>query len=85
MKLTYKQAVDLLNKIWVAHYDSYDVEQFIKWYEVELEHWKKAWFLNVTNDDPILTAKIAIAHLYEKKNYYELLEKYVENDQSFSK
>lgn len=37
---------------------------------VELEHGTKHPILNVTNDDPVLTCKIALAHLYEDKDYY---------------
>lgn len=45
---------------------------------VEYEHGSKDPLTNVTNDDPIITAKIALAHLNEKANYYKLLKK-VEN------
>jgi predicted NUDIX family NTP pyrophosphohydrolase len=51
------------------------IKQFTRGLNVELEHGKKAGENNVTNDDPIKTAKIALAHLDEKHNYYELLDK----------
>lgn len=41
---------------------------------VELEHGSRTPDLNVTNDDPILTAKLAIAHLREFPDYYLRLE-----------
>jgi hypothetical protein len=41
---------------------------------VELEHGTMIPQLNVTNDDPILTAKIALAHLFEEPRYYDYLE-----------
>lgn len=37
---------------------------------VELEHGTVDPRTNVTDDDPILTAKIALAHLYECAAYY---------------
>jgi len=42
---------------------------------IEYEHGSKDPITNVTNDDPILTAKIALAHLNEKSDYYKLLKK----------
>lgn len=42
---------------------------------VELEHGKKLGLTNVTNDDILLTAKIALAHLLEFPDYYERLYK----------
>lgn len=43
---------------------------------VELEHGRKYPKFNVTNDDPILTAKIALAHLTENYAYYRPLREY---------
>ncbi len=42
--------------------------------EVELEHGMRDPRTNVTDDDPVLTAKIAWAHLLEMPDYYERLE-----------
>jgi len=42
---------------------------------VELEHGKCDPETNVTNDDDILTGKIALAHLREFSDYYTRLEK----------
>jgi len=42
---------------------------------IELEHGKRNAFTNVTNDDEILTAKIALAHLNEFPDYYTRLNK----------
>lgn len=41
---------------------------------VELEHGTVNRFTNITNDDPILTCKIALAHLLENPNYYTKLK-----------
>jgi len=41
---------------------------------VELEHGKHDPETNVTNDDPIVTGKIALAHLKEVRDYYTKLK-----------
>ena len=41
---------------------------------VELEHGTRYPDLDVTGDDPIVTAKIALAHLREFPDYYQRLE-----------
>jgi hypothetical protein len=43
--------------------------------EVELEHGQRGPRTDVTHDDPILTAKIALAHLNEFPDYYTRLDK----------
>ena len=50
-------------------------EQFRIGLEIELEHGKINPATNVTNDDLITTAKIALAHLSEIPDYYDRLEK----------
>jgi len=55
------------------------LEQFRKGLKVELEHGKKAAAeeginSNVTNDDPIKTGKIALAHIKEYPEYYNGLK-----------
>ncbi len=52
-----------------------DLEQFTKGLNVELEHGRRDPATNVTNDDPILTGKIALAHLKEFPDYYTRLAK----------
>lgn len=42
--------------------------------DVELEHGKRDPITNVTNDDPILIDKIALAHLNEFPDYYKRLK-----------
>jgi hypothetical protein len=53
----------------------FDVEQFRKGMEVELEHGLHDPATNVTSDDPVDTAKIALAHLNEFPDYYTRLER----------
>jgi hypothetical protein len=45
---------------------------------VELEHGKLDQDTNITEDDPILTAKIAAAHINERADYYRALAECVE-------
>lgn len=52
----------------------FDVEQFRRGMDVELEHGAHDPQTDVTNDDPILTGKIAWAHLKEFPDYYDRLE-----------
>ena len=52
-----------------------DLNQFHMGLNVELEHGKRNAFTNVTDNDEILTAKIALAHLSEFPDYYTRLHK----------
>jgi hypothetical protein len=51
-----------------------DLEQFRRGLEVELEHGAVDPETNVTGDDPLLTGKIAWAHLKEIRDYYTRLD-----------
>lgn len=53
----------------------FDAHQFRDGMDVELEHGRRDMLTNVTNDDPILTGKIALAHLNEFPDYYIRLQK----------
>ncbi|MCJ7618206.1 MAG: hypothetical protein MUO43_16885 [Desulfobacterales bacterium] len=50
------------------------LKAFRKGLEVELEHGTRFEDANVTNNHPILTGKIVIAHLKETMDYYERIE-----------
>ena len=52
----------------------FDVEQFRRGMDVELEHGLHDLLTNVTDDDPLVTGKIALAHLHEFPDYYTRLE-----------
>lgn len=52
----------------------FDVEQFRMGMNVELEHGLHDILTNVTDDDPHVTAKIALAHLNEFADYYTRLD-----------
>lgn len=56
-------------------WDKWDVEQFRMGMDVELEHGTVDAKTNVTNDDPLMTGKIALAHLNEFADYFTRLEK----------
>ena len=53
----------------------FDVKQYRMGLDVELEHGVRDPATNVTNDDPMLTGKIALAHLKEFADYYTRLSK----------
>ncbi len=53
---------------------SIDLENFRIGLEVELEHGIRFQDANVTNNHPILTGKIVLAHFKETLDYYQRLE-----------
>ena len=87
---TAEQAKKVGEKLGVD-WSKYDVEQFRVGMDVELEHGKVDPHTNVTDDDPVKTGKIALAHLNEFPDYYTRLlkleheaEAYWENMKFFS-
>jgi hypothetical protein len=50
------------------------VETFRTGMNEELEHGTRNPLTNVTNDDPVVTGKIALAHLIETPDYYQKLD-----------
>ena len=64
-----KQIGDDLGIRW----ETFDVEQFAMGLNVEMEHGRKNPQTDVTNDEPTLTGKIALAHLNEIPDYYTRL------------
>ena len=53
----------------------FDVDQFRRGLNIELEHGKIHTDTNVSNDESLVTGKIALAHLNEFPDYYDRLEK----------
>lgn len=53
----------------------FDLDEFRAGMDVELEHGAHDLSTNVTNDDAVVTGKIALAHLNEFPDYYVHLEK----------
>ncbi|MCX8032982.1 MAG: hypothetical protein N3B14_06295 [Thermoleophilia bacterium] len=64
-------------------WQEFDVEQFRRGLDVELEHGAHDPETNVTNDDPLLTGKIAWAHLKEFPDYYDRLYKMEEEAEAY--
>lgn len=52
----------------------FDLEQFRRGMDVELEHGLRDPRTNVSDDDPVVTGRIALAHLNEFPDYYTRLE-----------
>ena len=61
----------------------FDLKQFRTSLGVELEHGTANQTTDVTNDDPLLTGKIALAHLTEFPDYYTRLAKMEAEARSF--
>jgi hypothetical protein len=69
-----EQARDVGERIGIDWQSSlFDVEQLRMGMQVELEHGTQDSETNVTDDDVIVTAKIARAHLNEIRDYYSRL------------
>lgn len=71
---TTEQAKEIGEKLGIK-WDKFDVEQFRHGIDVELEHGTVDANTNVTDDDPSMTGKIALAHLNEFPDYYTRLDK----------
>ena len=72
-KFTAEEAKEIGEKLGIT-WDKFDVEQFRMGMDVELEHGTIDPNTNVTSDDPLMTSKIALAHLNELPDYYDRLE-----------
>ena len=71
---TAEQAKAIGEKLGIK-WDKFDVEQFRRGMDVELEHGTVDPNTNVSNDNPLVTGKIALAHLNEFPDYYTRLDK----------
>lgn len=60
----------------------FNIRELERGFKVELEHGSQAGYYNITNDDPVETLKIVMAHLNERPDYYKQLAAHVENDLS---
>ena len=74
-----KQVGETLGVDW----SKFDVEQFRQGIDVELEHGARDARTNVTDDDPLTTGKIALAHLNEFPDYYTRLDKMEKEAEEF--
>lgn len=57
-------------KVLNINFEEFTPEDLLNGINIELEHGKVNSKTNVTNDDLLLTTKIALAHLNEFPNYY---------------
>lgn len=73
-KFTADEAKEIGEKLEIT-WDKFNVDQFRRGMDVELEHGTVDANTNVSNDDPLTTGKIALAHLSEFSDYYDRLEK----------
>ena len=62
-----RRCLELLKRLGLIN-QPYDIKQVKDGMNVELEH------SDITGGDPILTCRIALAHLRENPNYYKLLK-----------
>lgn len=69
---TAKEAKIIGDKLGIS-WKKWNVEQFRMGLDVELEHGRISPKTNITDDDPIMTGKIALAHLNEFADYYTRL------------
>ena len=72
-KFTAEEAKNIGEQLGID-WSKFDVEQFRRGMDVELEHGLVDSHTNVTNDDPLMTGKIALAHLNEFPDYYTRLD-----------
>lgn len=70
-KFTLSEAIDIAKRLGVDFNKvDFTLEEYLEGINIELEHGTVDPNTNVTNDDPITTGKIALAHLSEVSIYY---------------
>lgn len=66
---TLKDALWFVNEMGIT-LDKFSIKDLLVGLNIELEHGLVSPETNVTNDDLLMTGKIALAHLREYPNYY---------------
>jgi hypothetical protein len=85
-----EQAKRIAHKLGLR-FDKFSFEDFYTGLNIELEHGLENPATNVTNDNPMITAKIALAHLNEFPDYYNqqyglpAMEEFLKNHQPLPK
>ena len=70
-KLTLSEALDIAGQLSVDFNKvKFTPEEYLEGINIELEHGTVDSHTNVSNDDPLTTGKIALAHLNESPIYY---------------
>jgi len=64
-----EDAIYVANELGIK-FDKFSIQDLIIGLNIELEHGYANPITNVTNNDLIMTGKIALAHLMEFPNYY---------------
>ncbi len=81
---TSEQAHEVANQLNIDfEAKGFELEQFRHGMDIELEHGTEDPVTNVTNDDPLITGKIALAHLNEFADYYHRLDKMEEEAEEY--
>ena len=80
MQFTQEQAKEIVDRLGID-WNIIPLEQFTMGINIELEHGMRDPQTNITNDDPILTGKIAWAHLKEYSDYYDRLKEIEEENE----
>jgi hypothetical protein len=81
-RFTTEQALEIGEALGIDWSD-FNVEQFRIGLDVELEHGRRDPSTNVTDDDPLVTGRIALAHLNEFPDYYTRLVKMEEEAEQY--
>ncbi len=79
---TEEQAKEVGERLGIK-WDKFDINQFRRGMNVELEHGTVNSNTNVSDDDPLITGKIALAHLNEFSDYYDRLDKMEKEAEKF--
>jgi len=83
---TAEQAQEVANQLNIDfEAKGFELEQFRHGMDIELEHGTEDPITNVTNDAPLLTGKITLAHLNEFADYYDRLDKMEEEAEEYWK
>lgn len=82
---TKEQALQVAQCLGIDTSCGFDLEQFRLGMDIELEHGLVNPLTNISNNDPIITGKIALAHLNEFPDYYKRLVKMEEEAKKYWK
>lgn len=83
-KFTIEEAKKIGEQLGIK-WGKFNAGQFRRGMNVELEHGTVNPCTNVSNDEPLITGKIALAHLNEIPDYYDRLEKMEKEGEAFLK
>ena len=83
---TKKESAEVAKKLKINfNNEKFTLDEFFMGINVELEHGTRYPRANITGDNPILTGKIALAHLLEFPDYYTRLSKLEEEATAYWK